>query len=209
MIFVDVREPNRIVETLKLMGIEVKRKKLDVADYLVAYSNYVIAIERKDADDYLNSIIDGRFFDQMYNMSKSYELSFLFIVGDLDFGKFRKEAFLGSLLSVSLKTKGKVVPIQVSDEFEFCTALRLLNSQIESGRVKAFPMLRKARVEDSVAMLTAIPGIGVEKARRLLEKFGSIYNIVNASISDLMKVEGIGEKQARRIYNFVRGRIVR
>lgn len=209
MIFVDVREPERIVEMLKLMKIEITRKKLDVADYVIMHYNYVVAVERKDANDYINSIVDGRFFNQIYNLAKSYELSFLCVVGKPDFYRLKKEAFVGSFLSIALKTKGSVVPIQVENEEDFCLILKLLNKQVENGRLKAFPMLRKSKIEDSVAMLTAIPGIGVEKARRLLNKFGSVYGVVNASISDLMRVEGIGEKQARRIYDFVRGRRIR
>lgn len=209
MILVDVREPERIVEMLKSMGVELHTRRLSIADYVITHSSYSIAVERKDANDYLNSILDGRLFDQVYNLSKSYEVSFICIIGTPDFVRLKKEAFLGSLLSIALKTKGRVVPVQFENEFDFCLALKLLNRQVENGKVTAFPMLRKFKVEDSIAMLTAIPGIGVEKARRLLNRFGSVYNIVNASIADLMKVEGIGEKQAKRIYNFVRGRTVR
>lgn len=209
MILVDVREPERIVEMLKSMGVRLHKRRLSIADYVITHSSYSIAVERKDANDYVNSILDGRLFDQVYNLSKSYEVSFICIIGTPDFDRLKKEAFLGSLLSIALKTKGRVVPVQFENEFDFCLALKLLNRQVENGKVTAFPMLRKFKVEDSIAMLTAIPGIGVEKARRLLNRFGSVYNIVNASIADLMKVEGIGEKQAKRIYNFVRGRAVR
>ncbi len=209
MILVDVREPERIVEMLKSMGVELHKRRLSIADYVITHSSYSIAVERKNANDYVNSILDGRLFDQVYNLSKSYEVSFICIIGTPDFDRLKKEAFLGSLLSIALKTKGRVVPVQFENEFDFCLALKLLNRQVENGKVTAFPMLRKFKVEDSIAMLTAIPGIGVEKARRLLNRFGSVYNIVNASIADLMKVEGIGEKQAKRIYNFVRGRAVR
>ncbi|RLI73972.1 DNA repair protein [Archaeoglobales archaeon] len=209
MIFVDIREPERIAEMLKSMGIETTRKKLEVADYVIMHYNYVVAVERKDANDYVNSIVDGRFFDQVYNLVKSYELSFLCVIGKPDFRRMKREAFIGSFLSIALKTKGSVIPLRIENEKEFCLVLKFLNKQVENGRLKAFPMLRKSKIEDSVAMLTAIPGIGVEKVRRLLKRFGSVYGVVNASISDLMRVKGIGEKQARRIYDFVRGRKVR
>lgn len=209
MIFVDVREPERIVEMLKSMGVETSRKRLDVADYVITHYSYAIAVERKDASDYVSSIADGRLFDQIYNLTKSYELSFLCIIGTPDFYRLKKEAFLGSFLSIALKSRGRIIPIRVESETDFCLILKSLNKQVENGRLKAFPMLRKSKVEDSVAMLTAIPGIGIEKAQRLINRFGSVYGVVNASISDLMRVEGIGEKQAKRIYDFVRGRRIR
>jgi len=210
MIFADSREPDRIVEMLKSMGVEVQRKRLSVADYLITYSSYAIAVERKDADDYVNSIADGRLFDQLYRLTRLYELSFICVIGNVDFYRMRRDAFIGSIVSIALKSRGSVVPLWVKDEKDFCLVLKSLNRQVEGGRIKATPrIVKKASIDDSVAMLMAIPGVGVEKAKKLLERFGSVFRVVNATIPELMRVEGIGEKQARRIYDFVRGRRVK
>jgi len=215
MIFIDDREPQRIAEKLKNMGVDVVGRRLEIGDYLIAFRGVEIPVERKDVNDYLNSIIDGRLFDQCHRMSSRYELSFLCIVGDVDSAleerEFRREAFIGSIVSVALrKNFGTVVPLIFKNEDEFCFMLKSLNRQVEEGQIRTAPrVIRKRDLEDSIAMLTAIPGIGEEKARRLLEKFGSIHRIVNATIPELMRVDGIGEKQAKRIYEFVRGRKVR
>ncbi len=215
MIFIDDREPPRIAEKLKSMGIYVVEKRLEVGDYLVAFRGIEVPVERKDVNDYLNSIIDGRLFDQCHRMSSRYELSFLCIVGDVDAAleerEFRREAFIGSIVSVALRRNfGTVIPLILKTEDEFCSMLKSLNKQVEEGQIRTVPrVIRKRDLDDNIAMLAAIPGIGEEKARRLLEKFGSIHRIVNATIPELMRVEGIGEKQAKRIYEFVRGRKVR
>ncbi len=209
MIFADDREPERIIEMLTSLGLRVVRRRLKIADYLIHHQGYAVAVERKSANDYISSIADGRFFDQVHNLSKSYQLSFLCIIGRPDFSRIKRDAFIGSILSVPLKTGQRVIPVQVESDEDFCLILKSLNRQLERGRLKTAPRLRKAKVDDSIAMLTAIPGIGEEKARRLLEKFGNIQRVVNASISELMKVDGIGEKQARRIHDFVRGRRIR
>jgi ERCC4-type nuclease len=209
MIFADDREPQRIIEMLTSLGLKVVRKRLELADYLIHHQGYVVAVERKSASDYVSSIADGRFFNQIHNLSKSYQLSFLCIIGRPDFSRIKKDAFIGSILSISLKTGQRVIPVQVESDEDFCLVLKSLNRQLEEGRLRTAPRLRKAKVDDSIAMLTAIPGIGEEKARRLLEKLGNIQRVINAPISELMKVDGIGEKQARRIYDFVRGRRIR
>ncbi|MBO8182447.1 MAG: DNA repair protein [Archaeoglobus sp.] len=206
MIFVDDREPERIFEMLKSIGVNAIRKRLELADYLIAHQSYAVAVERKSASDYISSIADGRFFNQLHDLSKSYELSFLCVIGRPDFSRISREAFVGSFLSIALKSKRRIIPIQLENERDFCLMLKSLDRQLRRGDLRTAPRLRKADVDDSVAMLTAIPGIGIEKARRLLEKLGSIQRVVNASIPELMRVEGIGEKQARRIYDFVRGR---
>ena len=187
-----------------------ERERLEVGDYLIKYGSFEVAVERKDIRDYVSSLADGRLFNQLYSLSSSFEKSFLFIVGDFSLvaDRIDRRAYLGSLISVALRERGGIViPVQLKDDEEFCLALKYLNSQIEAGKVKAVPRGKKG--SDATAMLMAIPGIGEEKAKRLLERFGSIHGIVNASVAELMTVEGIGEKQARRIYNFVRGRRIR
>jgi ERCC4-type nuclease len=210
MIFVDDREPEHVCEILRSIDVEFQRKRLEVGDYLIRHGSFEISVERKDIRDYVSSIINGRLFNQLYNLSANFEKSFIFIIGDFGLVDKRidRRAFIGSLISIALKEAGGTIhAIQLGNDEEFCLALRYLNNQLESGKLKAIP--RAKRGSDATAMLMAIPGIGEEKARRLLEKFGNIHRIVNASMAELMKTEGIGKKQARRIYNFVRGRKIR
>ena len=210
MIYVDDREPQEICEILQRLGVPFQKKRLEVGDYLIKHGSFEVAVERKDIRDYVSSLADGRLFNQLYNLSSSFEKSFLFIIGDFSLvaDRIDRRAYIGSLISVALRQSGgTVTPVQVKDDEEFCLALKYLNSQVEAGKLKAVPRGKKG--SDATAMLMAIPGIGEEKAKRLLERFGSVYGIVNASVAELMTVEGIGEKQARRIYNFVRGRKIR
>ena len=44
--------------------------------------------------------------------------------------------------------------------------------------------------------------MGLVNARRLLECFGSIKSVVESSVEDLVKIEGIGKKTAERLVDF-------
>ena len=48
-------------------------------------------------------------------------------------------------------------------------------------------------------ILQGLPQIGPELARRLLRQFGTVSNVMNATIFELMAVEGIGRVSAERI----------
>ena len=48
-------------------------------------------------------------------------------------------------------------------------------------------------------LLQGISDIGPERAKRLLEKFGSVEQIFTADMNDLISVAGIGLKTARAI----------
>ena len=50
--------------------------------------------------------------------------------------------------------------------------------------------------------LDEIDGIGVNRKKSLLEEFGSAKAVGTASISDLLKVEGINKSTAQKIFNF-------
>ena len=55
-------------------------------------------------------------------------------------------------------------------------------------------------------VLRALPGVGEKLAEELLKKFGSIENIAKASEEELMEVEKLGKKKAKRIVEVLRGR---
>ena len=50
--------------------------------------------------------------------------------------------------------------------------------------------------------LDDIEGIGSIKKKALLNYFGSVKNIINANIEELLKVDGINKNLAEKIYNF-------
>ncbi len=213
MIYVDSREPERIVDRLRRLGIEVVVRRLEVGDYLIQHGNRQVAVERKEVDDFLNSIVDGRLFRQCHLLSAKYPLSFLAIVGDLDEileeRMFNRAAVISAMVSIAARNEqGQVVPLVFSREEDFCTALKSLERKVREGDLRILPRLKKMD-RPEIAMLTAIPGIGEKKAERLLDYFGSVQRIANASISELMRVGGIGEKQARQIYRIFRKRDVK
>ncbi len=82
VVYVDNRElrsgvPKHLKE---LGGAEVEVKTLDVADYVVSED---VGIERKSANDFIQSIIDGRLFDQVERLKRAYEKPVIIVEGEL------------------------------------------------------------------------------------------------------------------------------
>ena len=50
--------------------------------------------------------------------------------------------------------------------------------------------------------LSEIEGIGNKRKRDLMTHFGSVREIAGASVAQLMRVPGINEKIAKKIYTF-------
>jgi len=208
MIYVDSREPERIVEILRSLGIEVVVKGLEIGDYIVKHGNYEVAVERKDVNDFLNSVIDGRLFRQCHSLSSRYSLSFVVVIGDIDDAlenrAFNRSALISAIVSIAVKNvNGQVVPLIFNNDMDFCYALKAIERRLIEGDLKILPRAKR-NDNPEIAMLMAIPGVGEKKAEKLLEYFGSIHRIANASVAELMRISGIGEKQAKQIYRLFR-----
>ena len=84
-------------------------------------------------------------------------------------------------------------------------ALQLLQRIRDEAHRFAISFHRKKRTKSMTkSVLDEIKGIGKVKKKLLFDKFGSIENIKNASIKELMLVKGITESEAIEILNILK-----
>jgi excinuclease ABC subunit C len=63
---------------------------------------------------------------------------------------------------------------------------------------------QRARVRVGGSKLEDIPGVGPKKRARLLQRFGGVRGVAEASVQDLCTVDGISEELAQAIYQALR-----
>ena len=197
----DRERASGVIEILcGIPAVSVRIERLAAGDYL---ADRRILFERKTLQDFAVSIVDGRLFKQMPALLKSKFKAVLILEGS---GKdamalgVRREALQGALISISL-ILGLPVMRSLAPEGTarlIVYAARQLQSVEKAGfqRPGYRPKGKKGR---QLYILQGLPGVGHERAIRLLEKFGSVEAIMSASREELLTVEGVGAKTADRI----------
>ena len=182
-ITVDYRETaSGLVDLLKNTGAVVDIKRIPCGDYVI---NEDVFIERKTAKDFLVSIIDGRLFSQLSNLKKTCGNPMLLIEGnpyrtDL---KFDRLAIRGAMISTSSIW---YVPVLFSrDKEDSCDMLITMSKQIKAHIDVALSRsgYRPKRLKSKqLYILQGLPQIGPVLAKRLIQHFKSVSNVMNASI---------------------------
>ncbi|MCK5624558.1 hypothetical protein KAI04_01830 [Candidatus Pacearchaeota archaeon] len=192
-IIVDYREKNSLIisELIKL-GIEIEFKELKVADYIVKD----VAIERKTINDFVNSMINKRLFNQIQELQQ-YKNRLLLIEGineqelySDDKSGVNGNAIRGFLLSILLKYN---IPIIFTKDYEdsakFISVLSKKQSKELALKAKKRILNKKEQLQ---FIIEGFPGIGPKTAQKLLKKYKTIQNIINTSEKELK--ETIGKK---------------
>ena len=96
----------------------------------------------------------------------------------------------------------------LSSESAVDTALLLWLMQEKHGPLRKAVAIRPGRKPKrlnvrQLYVLQGLPSVGPTVANRLLEHFGTIAGVVNASVDQLMEVAGVGRKTANKIREVV------
>ena len=197
-IYVDDRE-NAVAKELSKMEVSIDKQRLDVADFLVSED---AAIERKQAEDFVDSILDSRLFDQLIEM-QDYDKPILIVEGrDLySHRDVHPNAIRGALATVAMDYE---MPIIWSDgRKETAEILKSLAKREQEEKEKNIAVRAKKSPntdkEIQKYVVGGLPGVNTKIAERLLHEFGSVESVYTASFEELKKVEGIGDKKAAEI----------
>jgi len=201
-VIADDREcKNNVIKFLSdIKNVSVVVKRLSVGDYIV---DNQLVFERKTLKDFAESIVDGRLFRQAIRLANSKFKSVLILEGtgkELTEIGVSREAMQGALITISLILGVPV--LRSKDPFESAHLIIYASRQIKSTARGVFQRRGyqpKGKRKQQLFILQGLPGIGSERAIRLLDSFGSVEAVVTATREEPQSVEGIGENIAGRI----------
>lgn len=205
-VFVRVDDRERkapVVPELIRLGLKLHIERLEAADYVVGD---VYGIERKTVDDFVNSIIDKRLFEQARLLRETYEKPLVVVEGDLEGAVATREVSINQLLGAMIALVEMRVPVlQVSDPQRTALLIYLLSRRLEKESDYVAPVKRRAvrkgraSVQDvQLNLVSSLPGISYATARQILTFFKTPRKFFQATPAELRRA-GLGPRKVSRI----------
>lgn len=208
-IYVDTREKeSEVPKYLSELGVVVIFKQLEVGDYVIAGK---VVGERKSVDDLAKSVFDGRFFDQVSRLTRLADRCFLVVEGDLEKLRYLTANYKAVLAALYYTSIASRIPVVLTDSPKHTAEiLKYLSTKLsESPYTLSTVSVSRSKPggaslsEWQLYVVSALPGVGVKTASRLLRKFGSVKRVFSASISELASIEGLSEEKAGFIFRVI------
>ncbi len=207
VVYVDSREGNsKVIRALDTIGVKVKVNTMAVADYQVSEE---VAIERKTAKDFVDSIVDKRLFKQARMMMEEFKKPIMILEGD-DFysGFINPNAIRGAMTSIALDYGISIIPTRTAEDT--AAMIKRIATREQKGEKRSIQIRTERKPqnlwEQQLFIIESLPGIGPVHAKRMMEHFGTVRAVLEADEKKLQEVEGIGKKTAKNIREVIDGK---
>lgn len=189
-IIADIHEKNSLIlsELHENKNIKLELKSLKIGDYLIGKT----IIERKTVNDFISSMLNKRLIQQLKQMKK-YKQQLLIIEG-IDEQKLYREdtklnpnAIRGFILSIITNYQ---IPIIFTQDYKDTVKylIILAKQQLKpKTEITLHQRIPKTIKEQKQYILEAFPNIGPITAKKLLKKFKTLNNTINASAEELQE----------------------
>ncbi len=203
-VMIDQREP-KWVQDLTFGGVPTSVTLLEWGDvWATTDDGTLLAVERKTTDDLLNSLKDGRLFQQLAGLRGISNYAYLVICGTLTRGPDGKavtergqtgwnyQAVQAAILTA--QELGVFVIYTSDDQFE--ATIAGLGKRSRTGEMREKPVKKFLMLEPGEQVLAALPGIGLERVSALLNYASSpaqaLAYLTNSDLKSDEHIPGIG-----------------
>jgi ERCC4-type nuclease len=161
-----------------------------------------LAVSRRTGWTLLRGIEDKSLFTEAIDLGERFERAVLVVEGEVDYERtaFNPQAVRGALSAMVIQYGVSV--LATSDATETARMLAMMTRHAQEGvpEISLIPKRKAVDLPDlQRRVVEMLPRCGRVIARRLLQYFGSIERIVEASPRELTAVQGIGVKTAEAI----------
>ena len=194
----------KVAKMLTERGIRIVPIEEDEGDVDRYVLSKRLAVERRASGDFLKGIMDKTLFTSAIYLREHFQIPVLIVEGEVDYehSMFDPQAIRGALSSMMILYGLNVLSTPDVDETAALIAMMARQEQIGIPEISLIPKRKAADLADQQRRIVEmLPGCGMVMARDLLQHFGSVRCIVEASEDELRSLRGIGAKKAREMLN--------
>ncbi|MCM1987542.1 DEAD/DEAH box helicase [Methanococcoides seepicolus] len=200
-VVLDQREiRSTVARSLEKLGLNIVVKTLEVGDYIVSDR---VAIERKSAEDLVNSLLDRNIFRQISDLAGAYEKPILIIEGEGLFTTrmINPKAIHGTLASLALDFGVSILHTRDAEDTASLIGILAKREQIDEKRSTSIHGKKSSMLlsQQQEYIVSSISDIGPNAAKNLLEHFGTVEDVMKAELEELKEVKNIGPKTAGKM----------
>ncbi|GAB6879638.1 hypothetical protein JCM17823_19120 [Halorubrum gandharaense] len=187
-------------------GVVTRLETLAVGDYVLSDR---VAIERKSAADFVDSMLDSdrSMFQQVGELSRAYARPVMVVEGSSLYEQrdLNPNAIRGALASLAVDFDVSVLRTEdAGDTAELLETIARREQETRDREVSAHgEKTTKTLAEQQEYVVSSIADIGPVTARSLLEHFGTVEGVMTAREDDLLEVSGVGSVTAERIRDVI------
>jgi Fanconi anemia group M protein len=182
-------------------GFGLEASSSDIADVVVSRRQ---AIAVRTVDEFISQVADESLAPALSKLRHSYIHPILIVQGEPEGRGFKEgNAVLYDYLS-GLLSDMRITVLSTSGPAQTASAIASLHRQEESMGKTGGRQTTLDGPSRQMFLVQGLPNVSATLADRLLRRFGSIKGIADASVEQLMQVEGIGKVIAEGIHMTLR-----
>jgi len=204
--YMDSREPEDIITLAQVCGVPCQVRELPVGDIVCEEKS--LCIERKTFGDFVSSLIGGHLDKQLLQMETAFEHNYVLVSGWNTKSKLSENSYVGYLAHLLVRFPKTKLAFVESDEQLFYLARKLIEKTGDGKNVlvehtEAFRVkVPEAKGDVRAMMLACVPGIGIDKAKKILAQM-PLPIMILATESDLTSLDGVGPETAKNIKKYL------
>jgi len=161
-----------------------------------------LAIERRTGSSFLRGIMEKTLFTSAIYLREHFSIPILMVEGEVnyEYSMIDPQAIRGALSSMMLQYGLNVLSTANMEETVELITMMARQEQIGIPEISLVPKRKAVDLPDMQRrIIEMLPGCGMVMARELLQRFGSVERIVNATEEEFLSMRGIGVKKAEEI----------
>jgi ERCC4-type nuclease len=205
MLTISATKPGgKIARALKESGaaiVPIKEDEGNVDRYVLSKR---LVIERRTGGGFLKGIMEKTLFTSAIYMREHFQMPVLIVEGKVNYqySMMSPPAVRGALSSMVIQYGLNVLATTDAEDTVELITMMARQEQIGIPEISLIPKRKATSVDDMQRrLIEMLPGCGMVMARDLLQHFGSVKRIVEASPEVLHSMRGIGAKKAAEIFN--------